>query len=150
MKLGLNSFRGNASVIDYVVPAFGVVFMLASAIVLCGTLAHLRTAVAGDDYWRGQTPTLQVLQVPLADQVYKNLAAGTVLREHVTVDALNDHLVVRGISVADLQSWKDEVNDLLVVSPDLRVTKVCAGSLQCEGGALVAELSGVKSTVTVK
>lgn len=150
MKLGLNRFRGNASVMDYVVPAFGGVFLLVSAVVLCSVLAHLRTDVASENYWRAQTPTLQVVKVPLSDQVYKQLAANTVVREHVTVDALNDHLAVRGVSVADLQSWKDQVNDLLVLAPDLRVTKVCAGSIQCEGGALIAELTGVKSTVSVK
>ncbi|MEX3983827.1 hypothetical protein AB4Y45_33115 [Paraburkholderia sp. EG287A] len=150
MKLGLNRFRGNASVMDYVLPAFAVVFMLASAITLCGVLAHLQTAAAGDDYWKAQTPSLQVVQTPLADTAYRQLAQNTVVREHITVDGLNDHIVVRAVGVSDLQSWKDAVNDLLVVAPELRVTKVCAGSLQCDGGALVAELSGVHATVNVK
>ena len=150
MKLGLNRFRGKASAMDYVVPAFAVVFLLASTVALVGTLSHLRTAVAGDGYWREQTPVLTVSTAALPDQAYKTLAANTVVREHVTVDPRNDRLVVRAVSVADLQAWKDSVNDLLVLSPDLKVTKVCAGSLQCEGGALVAELTGDKSTVTVK
>lgn len=150
MKFQLKRFRGKAAAVDYIIPAVSIGFLLVSTVTFAYTLMHLRNAVNGDDFWRAQAPTVSVVATPLTPDAYKDLATAAVTREHISVEPQADRITVRAVGIADLQAWKDSVSDLMVLSPDLTVKTVCAGSSTCSGGALVAELTGSKSTIAVK
>ncbi|WP_432263145.1 hypothetical protein [Cupriavidus sp. TMH.W2] len=149
MKLRLNRFRNVAAPMYLVVPAVSLLLMAISASVFAFSMLHLRNANYGADFWRAQVPTVTVTKSPLNEAAYRGFVQETVKRSNVSMEARIDRIVIRGTALSDLQSWKDAVMDLMILHPELSVRNVCAGASVCQGAALVAELSGVRTVVVV-
>ncbi|WP_425953235.1 hypothetical protein [Ralstonia pseudosolanacearum] len=149
MKLSLNRYQNVSAPMFLVVPGVSILLLALSAAVFAFSMSHLRSARYGEEFWKSKAPTLSVSTTPLSEDLYKSFALEMVKRPNVTIIPRNDRIVVQGTTIADLQSWKDSVTDLMILHPELSVKSVCAGSSVCQGAALTAELSGARTAVAV-
>ncbi len=148
--LSVNRFKGVAAPMYLLVPAVALVMATASAALFAYAMLNLRDSNQGKAFWRDQVPTLSVLTAPLAEDRYKAIVAEAVKRSNVSIEARTDRIVIRGTSLTDLPAWKDAVSDLMILHPELSVMNVCAGASICQGAALVAEVTGSRTDISVK
>lgn len=146
-SLGLKLPALSAS--EWVLPSFAIGSLLFSALFAAYSLKQLRSASEDAAFWRGAVPKVSVAALPFDANAYAGLPERVIKRDKVAVEVVGDRIKVRGTDLQALSAWKSSVSDIMALHPELVVKTVCAGASTCQGGALVAELTGGRLNVTV-